>query len=180
MTFVRNQEVRCPQPLGTAQDLRTRGPALRRRPRCQLHQQPRRTRPPHEQGQAKGLRMLPHPKIRRGLLPHLKLPAIRRRTGIQPSGRNPDRPRRKRRQHARLQPTASGSASSDKSGRVVTSQEYNHRLHKDQNEYKDVADGYVSRRTFLLWLFNVLNFIGVTILLSKDLPIWRQGSKVPN
>lgn len=62
--------------------------------------------------------------------------------------------------------------------RIKSMKHYN-KIHKTQKEYEDIVDKHVSRRTFFLWLFNVINFIGVTILLCKDLPMWRQNAKVP-
>ena len=42
---------------------------------CTVYQQPRRARLENEQGQTEGLRLFSYPKVRRGLLPHLQLPA---------------------------------------------------------------------------------------------------------
>ena len=57
---------------GVSMDEIYRCAALRQTPRRRLHQQPRRARPAHER-QAESLRMLPHPQVRRSLLPNLKL-----------------------------------------------------------------------------------------------------------
>ena len=54
-------------------------------------------RPAHEQGQAESLRVLPHPKVRRSLLPNLKLPPVHGEPGIQSSGGHSNRSRRTRR-----------------------------------------------------------------------------------
>ena len=87
-------QVRCPQSVGTDEKLRDRRVALRQTPRCRLHQQSCRARPAHGQGQAESLRMLPHPQVRRGLLPHLKLSAVHGESGLQPTGGYSDRSRR--------------------------------------------------------------------------------------
>ena len=63
-------------------------------PHVALHQQPRRAGLAHEQGQAESVGMLPHPKVRRSVLPNLKLSAIHGEPGLQPPGSHSDRPRR--------------------------------------------------------------------------------------
>ena len=69
---------------GGPEETRNRSAALRPRTRCAVHQQPRRTRPPHGQGQAEGLRLLPNNQTRRRLLPHLQLPAVARLPQLDP------------------------------------------------------------------------------------------------
>ena len=51
----------------------------------------------HEQGQAESLRVLPHPKVRRSLLPNLQLPPVHGEPGIQSPSGHSNRSRRTRR-----------------------------------------------------------------------------------
>ena len=59
----------------------------------------------------------------------------------------------------------------------LQSQKYNNSLLKNQRKVEALINKYESQRAVNLWLFNILNFVGVTILLLKDLPVWRQYSK---
>ena len=91
------RQVRRPQSVGADEEIRERRAALRQASRCRIHQQSGRTRPAHEQGQAESLRVLPHPKVRRSLLPNLQLSPVHGEPGIQSSGGHSNSSRRTRR-----------------------------------------------------------------------------------
>ena len=84
------RQIGCPQSLGTHEKARGRRAAFRRKSPCSLHQQPRRTRLAHEQGQAEGIGLFPNHSVRRSLLPNLQLPADHGQPGIQSPGRHTD------------------------------------------------------------------------------------------
>ena len=86
-----NRQVRCAQPLGTVEEARTGGLAVRRGVQRPLHKQPGRARPSNEQGETEGVGLLPHRAICPSLLPYLQLPANHAKPRIQSSRRHPDR-----------------------------------------------------------------------------------------
>ena len=88
------RQIRRPQPPRTPAQARNRRAPVRRQSARPLHQQPRRAGLAHEQGQAEGVGVLPHPKVRRSVLPNLKLSAIHGQPGVQSTGGHSDRPRR--------------------------------------------------------------------------------------
>ena len=114
-----HRQVRRPKPARGPPQPRSRSAPLRPRTRRAVHQQPRQARHPRGQGQAEGLRVLPHPQVRCRPLPSLQLSAVHGNARLQFPRRHPNRPQRQRRKHDR---TAASRHSNRQSGggRVVT------------------------------------------------------------
>jgi hypothetical protein len=94
-------QIRRREPARGPYQVRNRGAALRPQPRRAVHQPPRRARYPQGQGQTERLRLLPHPPLRRRLLPHHQLLAVHGLPGLQSPRRHRDRTQRQCRQHGR-------------------------------------------------------------------------------